>query len=114
MCGGWLAGPRPHAHLPPPSSYFIYPAAYTNAQPTPYPDPPRHRGKFICLGVTLTLGAIAGIAAAILWPKMPVFTLLNETVLTVDPLATGTGNSAKLVVQIQNPNKFASTSCGVG
>lgn len=65
----------------------------------------RHRGKFICLGVTLTLLGAAGIAAAILWPKMPVFTLYSESVLSIDLLGT---NTAKLMVQIENPNRFAS------
>lgn len=73
--------------------------------PTILVKPRRHRGKFICLGVLLTLGAILGIAAAVLWPRAPAFTVTNESLMSIDLLGT---NTAKLFLEIKNPNRFAS------
>lgn len=81
--------------------------ASSQSQPShnTYKPPHRHRGKFICLGVLLTLGAILGIAAAVLWPRAPAFTVTNESLMSIDLLGT---NTAKLFLEIKNPNRFAS------
>ena len=58
----------------------------------------RHRGKFVCLGITLALLAAGGIVAAVYWPKMPKFTLYSESQINIDLLGT---NTAKLMVQVR-------------
>lgn len=55
--------------------------------------------------MTLAILGAGGIAAAIFWPRMPVFTLYSESLLSFDNAGTST---AKLMVQIKNPNRFAS------
>lgn len=54
-----------------------------------YKQPPRttcerHRGKFICLGVTLGLLLVLGILIAIFFPRAPQITLFNSSVLAID------------------------------
>ena len=63
----------------------------------------RHRGKFICLGVTLSLALVLGIAAALYYPRMPTFTLFEQSIVEIDGL---TGAQANLVIKINNPNRY--------
>lgn len=63
----------------------------------------RHPRKYICLGVTLSLGLVLGILAAIYYPRMPTFTLFEQSIVEIDGL---TGAQANLVIKIDNPNRY--------
>ncbi len=65
----------------------------------------RHKGKFICLGVTLSLLVAAAVAIPLLFPKDPTATLLEQSNLQLSGL--GTGNvMVDLRMNVQNPNRY--------
>lgn len=66
----------------------------------------RHKGKFICLGITLALLVATAIAVPLLLPKDPTATLLEQSNLRLDGLGTGSV-VIDLRMKVDNPNRYA-------
>lgn len=75
--------------------------------PVPLLSPPfRHKGKFLCLGITLAILAAIAIAVPLLWYTEPTAELLSQSALRINGLGS---MQAELQLEVKNTNRYPGT-----